>query len=301
MNKNCELITFGPVHLEIQDLDQSLTFWRDLVSLDRLEAANGSAALGIDGDPLVILHRSATKRVQRGYSGLFHVAINLPTEAELARVLARLRATGHRFGAVDHIVAKSLYMNDPDGIGLELTFETPERVRSYRWDEGDESAIVIDAEGRSRRGVEPLATEDVLANLPDGNVVRPLPPGTHVGHLQLQVGNLASSYAFYRDGIGLIPNLYAPWAGYGDLGAGGRVAHRIALNTWQGTGVPPRQPGVAGMRSFTIRFHSSERLRDAIARLGNVEQRDAEYVGHDPDGNAIVLAYAASPRLKDAR
>ena len=112
---------------------------------------------------------------------------------------------------------------------------------------------------------------------------------TKVGHLQLQVADLEASYRFYRDGIGLIPSMYAPWSGYGDLGAGGRVAHRTALNTWQGAGVPPRPAGMAGMRSFTIRFQSPERLRDAVARIGNGESGDGEYLARDPDGNAVVL------------
>jgi len=89
--------------------------------------------------------------------------------------------------------------------------------------------------------------------------------------LHLQVSDLEASYRFYRDRIGLSPITYAPWAGYGDLGASGHVAHRIALNTWQGAGVPPRPAGVAGMRSFTVRFQSTERLRGAIAKLRAAE------------------------------
>lgn len=284
-----EFITFGTVHLDIRNLEQSVKFWHDLVGLNRLEETDESAALGIDGAPLVVLHRSATRPVQHGYSGLYHLAIHLPNEPELARVLARVRSSGHRFGASDHIVAKSLYLSDPDGIGLEIAFETPERVRSFRWDEGSDGPLVIDAQGRKRRGVEPLSVEEVLSKLPDNDIMRPLPSGTSVGHLHLQVGALEPSYRFYRDGIGLIPNLYAPWSGYGDLGAGGRVAHRIALNTWQGAGVPPRPFGMAGMLSFTMRFQSPERLRDAVGRISSAESRNGEYLARDPDGNAIAM------------
>jgi len=284
-----EFITFGTVHLDIRNIEQSLTFWQHLVGLNRLDVTDGLAALGVDGTPLVVLHQSATRPVQRGYSGLFHLAMHLPSESELARVIARVRSSGHRFGASDHIVAKSLYLSDPDGIGLEIAFETPERVRSFRWDEGSDGPLVIDAQGRKRRGVEPLSVEEVLSKLPDNDIMRPLPSGTSVGHLHLQVGALEPSYRFYRDGIGLIPNLYAPWSGYGDLGAGGRVAHRIALNTWQGAGVLPRPFGMAGMRSFTMRFQSPERLMDAVGRIGSAESRNGEYLARDPDGNVIAM------------
>jgi catechol 2,3-dioxygenase len=284
-----EFITFGTLHLDIRDLERSIAFWRDLVGLRQVEATNDSATLGVDGDPLVVLHRSATRPVERGYSGLFHLAIHVPSESELARIIGRLRASGNRFGASDHIVAKSLYLNDPDGIGLEIAFETPDRVRSFQWDEGADGPLVIDSEGRRRRGIEPLDLEEILTTLQDGDVTRPLPSGTIVGHLQFQVGNLEGSYRFYRDKIGLIPSMYAPWSGYGDLGAGGRVAHRIALNTWQGAGAPPRPSEVAGLRRFTIRFRSPERLQDAIAKIGNAESRDGAYLSRDPDMNEMVL------------
>jgi len=287
---DAELITFGPVHLDIQNLDRSVKFWRDLVGLRPIETTEESATLGVEGEPVVVLHRSAMRPVQPGYSGIFHIAINLPSEPELSRVLARLRASDQRFGTTDHIIAKSIYVKDPDGIGLEITIETPERVRSFRWDEGADGPLVIDSEGHRRHGVEPLDVEEMLAKLPGNGVTRPLPPGARVGHLHLQVGDLETSYRFYRDRIGLSPITYAPWAGYGDLGASGHVAHRIALNTWQGAGVPPRPPGMAGMRSFTVRFQSTERLRDAITKLrGAAEAGGAKYLACDPDGNAMDL------------
>jgi catechol 2,3-dioxygenase len=284
-----ERITFGLVHLDIQDLNRSVRFWQDLLGLRPIETTEDAATLGIDNDPLLVLHRSASRPVQRGHSGLFHVAINLPSEPELARVLARMRASGHRFGTTDHIIAKSIYVSDPDGIGLEITFETPDRVRSYSWEKGNEHPLVIDSEGRRRGGVERLDEEELLAKLPAGGFMRPLPSGTHVGHFHLQVADLEASYRFYRDVIGLSPNMFAPWAGYGDLGAGGRVAHRIALNTWQGAGVPPRPSGVAGMRSYNIHFHSVELFRKAVATIGNAEAHDGAYLVRDPDGTTIVL------------
>ena len=288
-----ELITFGTVHLDIQDLARSVPFWRDIVGLHRVETIDGAAALGVGGEPLVVLHPSATRPVQRNYSGLYHIAINLPSEAELARLLARVRVSRHHYGATDHIIAKSIYLNDPDGIGLEMTFETPDRVRSFQWNSGERSPLVIDAEGRRRGGVEPLDTDELLAAFTGGDVMQPAPADTIVGHLQFQVGNLQNSYQFYRDKIGLIQSMYAPWARYGDLGAGGRVAHRIALNMWHGVGAPPRPPGVAGLRSFTMRFASPEHLSQAVARIGDAEVRGGDYVARDPDGNAFVMVPAS--------
>ena len=287
-----ELISFGPVHLDVRKVERSVPFWRDLVGLELIEDGDGVAVLGVGDSPLVVLHRSAVRPVERGYSGLFHVAIHLPSEPELARVLARLNSSGHRFGASDHIVAKSLYINDPDGIGVEIAFETPERVRSFQWTEGTDGPLVIDSDGRRRHGIEPLDVEGLLTRLRDSDIRRSMPQGSKIGHLQFHVGDLETSYRFYRDKIGLSPSMFAPWAGYGDLGAGGRVAHRIALNTWSGAGHPPRPADMAGLRSFTIRFRSPELLSDALARIGNIEARESEYLARDPNGNVIRMAAA---------
>ena len=286
---DAEFITFGPIALDIRELERSIKFWRDVVGLHAVDMSDGTAALGVGGEPLVVLHRAATQPAQPGYAGLYHFAINLPTEPELARTLARLRTSGVRFGATDHIVAKSLYVSDPDGIGLELTFETPDRMRSARWDEGEPAPIVIDAQGRKRKGLEPLDLQELLAHLPGGDVMTALPATTRVGHLHLQVGDLDRSYRFYRDGLGLVPKLYAPWASYGDLGVSGHFAHRIAVNTWRGAGLPPRPAAVAGMRSFTVRLRGDTALQDAVGRIANADARDQGYLVRDPDNNAMVL------------
>ena len=88
--KNSELISFGPVHLEIRDLNQSVKFWQDLVGLHQLELTANSAVLGIDGAPLVVLHRVASSPVQRGYSGLYP---SRHPSAERARARTRTGAS----------------------------------------------------------------------------------------------------------------------------------------------------------------------------------------------------------------
>ena len=77
-----------------------------------------------------MLRPTATFPVDRGYSGLYHLAINLPDEPAFAQLLPRLLETGAHPSKTDHVVAKSIYLADSDGIGLELTLELVERVKS---------------------------------------------------------------------------------------------------------------------------------------------------------------------------
>ncbi|HUO74026.1 MAG TPA: VOC family protein [Solirubrobacteraceae bacterium] len=285
-----EFVTFGPVQLNVVDRDRSVAWWRDVAGLQVLEEHDGSVQLGAGGETLVVLRGDAVSPVRRGYSGLYHLAIYPPSEAELARALARVRQSHELMGATDHAVAKSIYVNDPDGIGLEIAIETPERVRSVRWAETETEPEIVDAQGRWRGGVEPLDVELLLRALTDDDFARPLPPGTKVGHVNLHVPDLSEAYSFYRDRLGFLQSNYAPLVGFGDLSAGIPLTHRIAVNTWQGEGAPPRPAGTAGMDHFTLRFDSRQRLEQVLARLEGVERQGDGYLAHDPAGNAMLLS-----------
>jgi catechol 2,3-dioxygenase len=166
-------------------------------------------------------------------------------------------------------VAKSIYLRDPDGIGLELTVELPDRVRSIDWPPTATRPDIIDAEGRHWRGLEELDVEEVLAERPDRPLPRSLPPGAYVGHVHLQVSNLKASYAFYRDRRRFIPTNYVPVIGYGDLGTGDFRIHRIAVNTWERAGVRPRPADMAGTDHFTLHIHSASLLNALMLGLAD--------------------------------
>src|SRR3954470_17921061 len=125
-----ELATFGAVHLDVVDADRSLEFWRDRVGLQLRGKDQGALLFCTEGEPLLLLHPGATCPVRPGHAGLYHLAIHLPNEPEFARVLARLFARRTFMSPTDHVMSKAIYLDDPDGIGLEFALETPERVRS---------------------------------------------------------------------------------------------------------------------------------------------------------------------------
>lgn len=282
-----EFATFGPVHLEVTDRGRSLRLWRDVVGL-KVRGDGASVELGTDADTLVVLHPVASRPAQRGQSGLYHLAIHLPSEPEFARVLARLIERGVPISVVDYVMSKAIYLNDPDGLGLEFTLETPERMDDYSVAPG--RVAVIDAESHDRSGSDPLLAA-VLSKLPDLDVARPLPADAKIGHVHLHVGNLQAAYEFYK-GLGFSKNTIFPELGTGDLGAGGLSKHRIGLNIWQGHNAPQAPFGTARMRHFTLRFVSLDRLDAALRRAPHAEKHADEYVVHDPSGNRIVLTAA---------
>ncbi|HEX8832121.1 MAG TPA: VOC family protein [Longimicrobium sp.] len=280
-------MTLGPVHLDVVDGDRSLGFWQGVVGLHPRGRGDDGIELGTADETLLVLHPGATSGVRRGFSGLYHVALHLPDEPEFARVLARLIARRYPVAPTDHVMSKALYLDDPDGIGLELALETPERVRSTQF--SDTGAVIIDSDGRMRGPTEPLDVERVLAHLPDRDVERPVPPGTTVGHIHLHVGDLEAARRFYGEGLGFHPRVYLPKMRIADFDAGGRFPHRLAVNVWQGEGAPQPPAGTAGLRHFAIRFDDHARMEEALRRVPGARHDAGGAWLADPAGNQILL------------
>ena len=189
-------------------------------------------------------------------------------------------------------MSKSIFLHDPDGLGLELALETPERLGSWSSEEGEPR--MIDTEGRTHSIAEPLDVNEVLAHLPNRDFDQPpLPPGARIGHLDLHVSDLGAAFRFYRDLIGFREHMYMPELGFADLSAGGSFPHRLALNTWQGEGAPQPPPGSAGLRRFTLVLPGEQELSGVLQRLHEAghetEPTDGGELVSDPAGNVFLL------------
>jgi len=89
--------------------------------------------------------------------GLYHVAWEVPTLAELEEIRARLAEAGALVGASDHGVNKSLYARDVDGIEFEVMWLTP----PSEWGDEEHQAIIrpLDLPGdMARFGAETVST-----------------------------------------------------------------------------------------------------------------------------------------------
>ncbi|MDQ3328751.1 MAG: VOC family protein, partial [Chloroflexota bacterium] len=120
--------SIGQVHLTVADLDRSVAFYTDTLGFRILLRDEGSAGLTANGEePLVTLTEEAGAQPQpAGTTGLYHFAILAPTRAALGRSLQHLLETGYPLsGASDHHVSEALYLDDPDGNGIEIYRDRP--------------------------------------------------------------------------------------------------------------------------------------------------------------------------------
>ena len=291
-----DFTTFGAVHLDVTNMERALGFWCDLVGLTLLDRDGASVRLGAGDRDLVVLHPGARGPVVRRATGLYHLALHLPSLAEFARVLARIQASRYPQYPTDHLMHLADYLDDPDGNGLELAFETPRRVGSMRVGPG--GPLLTDAEGNRHSGRDPIDLDWLFAHLPADGTGPGLPDGTTVGHLHLRVADNDAALAFYRDVIGFRVNMDTRPLGAFDMSARGTFPHRLAANTWESAGRPPRPAGAAGLRHFTLQLRSADDFAAIITRAeasgSPVERRDDGAFVVDPAGNRLLLTRAAT-------
>ena len=87
--------------------------------------------------------------------GLFHTAILYPTRKDLAIALKRLADAAYPItGAADHGVSEAIYLNDPDGNGVELYWDRPQS----EWPHKEDGTIEMFTEALDVPGLLALAT-----------------------------------------------------------------------------------------------------------------------------------------------
>ena len=121
----------GHVHLKVSDLDRAVVFYRDALGFEETTRLGDQAAFLSAGGyhhhiGLNTWESKGGSPPPRGSTGLYHVAIRYPTRAALAKALKRLVDAGVPLsGASDHGVSEAIYLQDPDGNGIELYRDRP--------------------------------------------------------------------------------------------------------------------------------------------------------------------------------
>lgn len=274
--------TVGTVALTVSDLERSRAFYETVLGLAAREL-DGGVALGAPDAPALVTLRGdpAAAALDLRATGLFHLALLTPSRLELAYALARVARTRWPLtGASDHLVSEALYLNDPDGNGIEI----------YR--DRDRSEWGTDEHGQLAMATLRLDLQSLSDELAGAAPVpERLPKGTRMGHVHLQVSDVAAAEAFYAGVLGFDVTVRG-YPGALFVAAGG-YHHHIGLNTWNSAGSDPPAPGAVGLRSFEVRLPDRAELERLLARVSAAgraaETLDGGAVLRDPSGNAVVL------------
>jgi catechol 2,3-dioxygenase len=149
----------GHIHLKVSNLDKALTFYRDLLGFEVTQYYGNSAVFVSAGGyhhhiGLNTWHSKNGATAPADACGLYHTAILYPTRKDLAVALRRLMDAKYLLsGASDHGVSEAIYLDDPDGNGVELYWDKPKE----EWP--------IDADGNLEMITQRLDVDDLLSEI----------------------------------------------------------------------------------------------------------------------------------------
>jgi catechol 2,3-dioxygenase len=242
----------GAVALKVRDLDRLTAYYRDALGLAALDRGKDSATLGAGGVPIVRLeHAPAAKPDDNRTAGLYHTAFLVPTRADLARWLLDVAQKRVPLsGASDHFVSEAIYLDDPEGNGIEVYRDRGQD--EWEWT-GESLKITTD----------PLDLDDLMAAA--GNESwSGAPGGMRIGHVHLRVGDVEQAETFYRDLIGLAVTRRRGGASFM---SSGRYHHHIAGNVWHSAGAGKRDEDRAGLAWFSFEAADAAAFDAVKARL----------------------------------
>jgi catechol 2,3-dioxygenase len=275
-----EVTHLGSVRLQVADLEQSLSFYENVLGMSEIRRGGDSASLGPHGDDREIIHlhqlKGARPVPKRGLLGLYHFAILLPDRVSLGRFVAHLSDIGAYAGMSDHFVSEAVYLTDPDGLGIEVYADRPRDAWRY-----DERQLFMTTNH--------LDVDDLIKSA-GGERWTGVPAGTVLGHVHLYVGDIDKAEAFYHHALGFDKVVWS-YPGALFMSAGG-YHHHLGTNTWA-RGAPPATDADARLLEWEIivptKKDAEEAARNVKAAGYPVTEENGEWILTDPWGTSLRL------------
>ncbi|MGI8945574.1 MAG: VOC family protein [Thermoleophilaceae bacterium] len=231
------------VELRCSDVEASADFYRRLLGLEPGSLGSERGELGVPGatGPLLVLRRAERPgRAPGRAAGLFHTAFRYPDRAGLAGAIDRVAGEfeSRLTGASDHGVSEAIYLDDPDGLGVEVYRDRP----PAEWPPPA-------AGERIRMFTRPLDVEDVL-RAGDGASAAAA-RGLDIGHVHLKVADLEAGIAFWTGQVGMeLTTRVGSDAAF--LSHDG-YHHHIGVNSWLSRGAEPEPAAGPGLDAIALR------------------------------------------------
>ncbi|WP_263384501.1 VOC family protein [Granulicella arctica] len=264
----------GKVGLVVSNLQRSLEFYADIIGLQVLAQSERSAQLGITAENRILLEleqREGVRKLIGKRLGLYHFALLLPSRADLSSFAEHLQTAGVRAGMSDHLVSEAFYLEDPDGLQIEVYADRD--PKEWLWD-GDEIAVAT----------QPLDLRKLLSHRHQPWAGAPL--GSTIGHIHLYIGDIPRADQLYHHGLGMnVRSRSFPGALFL---AAGKYHHHVGLNTWAGS-VPVASETDARLSIWELQVPLTDLITLSDRMLSNGWQPLESTTFVDPWGIALRL------------
>lgn len=283
IDKTTEL---GSVTLNVENLTNMCTYYEEVIGLDVLNQSDKRVELGTEENQKVLLTlvKEEVQGTPTKKAGLFHTAFLLPSRKDLGNVLySYLSREIPIGGASDHGYSEALYLQDPEGNGIEIYADKPKE----EWD--------IQPDGTIPGITIQMDANGVIESRDEGQIDK-FPAGTVIGHVHLSVSNLEATHEFYVDVLGL--DLKYNYGDQAKFLAAGEYHHHVGANTWAGENVPKREETDLGLRSYSFVVPNDQALKNVEVNLEKLDMQFTEEVSgaislFDPNGVKVIVEAAS--------
>jgi catechol 2,3-dioxygenase len=278
----------GAVRLQVSDLSRSLEWYQSVLGLRVVDRGAERASLAPEGEtrPLIELREKRGVRPvpRRGLLGLYHYAILLPDRLALGRFIGHLARMGMHAGMSDHFVSEAVYIDDPDGLGIEVYADRPRSAWKHENRQLTMSTLPLDAQALVKAAGDAPWTG--------------LPNGTVIGHVHLFVGDIDRAADFYHDLVGFDKVVWN-YPGALFMSAGG-YHHHLGTNIWAAQS-PPASDNDAKLIEWEIVVPTARDVEavETSVRAGgaHVDREGASVVLRDPWGTVVRVLSEPATRV----
>lgn len=244
----------GKVVLNVENMENMKQFYTTIIGLEIKNETDQVLQLGAFDEEEVLLELQSVAPIgeKPTATGMYHMAFLLPTRKDLGEILYHILTSKYPLtGASDHGYSEALYLDDPEGNGIEIYADKPKSM----WDIREDGQIAGVTEEMDAEGVIGEAKQAFLG----------MPKGTYMGHIHLFVAELDKTEIFYKDVLGFdLKFRFGPQAKFF---AAGEYHHQIGTNVWAGKNIPAAQKGLRGLDYFTIVVSSADELTQVKEKL----------------------------------
>jgi len=263
------------IQLKVSNLARSLEFYEKVIGFRVLERNGDRVYLTTDGksSPVSLVQIEDAAPLRRGQTGLYHMALLLPARRDFGNMLQYLIDMDVRFGGGDHHVSEAIYLEDPDGNGIELYADRSED--SWIW-QNDRVYMTTEA----------LDYRDILEGA-DGNWTG-LPEGTILGHVHLSVADLEDTGDFYTRVLDfrIVNDNYSKAM----FVSTGNYHHHLAFNVWHSEDGLPAPDYAVGLNFFTIVLKDQAYAEEVKSRLKAAGHTIEFYAGETEYGGEQIFS-----------
>ncbi len=268
------------IYLVVKDIKRSTQFYTKNLGMSIYKTTSEYVSLTVNHqDEMIRLYENIDATSLDKKLGIYHFALLLPSRKDLSIFLKHLIKNQIPItGAADHLVSEAIYLQDPDGIGIEIASD---RNQDY-WDIDTLSVPM---------NTDPFDYSGVYYEDSENHVFDKLPIDTVIGHLHLQVKDVEKSSDFYKENIGF-EITSKDFAGAVFM-ADAKYHHHLALNSWMSKQNTSSSENQIGLKSFTILYPMCEKLINTLNALKKhgieVKETLEGYLITDVDNYKLLL------------